>query len=344
MLRDITEKKFKSALCRSSIAVPVIFAIAISYCETSLYFAEKKIVVPFSLLMGVYAAFSLLWLTVVPSGMNCRGNKFEIFVNLFPVELLLMAVFMQYHTAAAAVLLPIPVILTVILGILLRKNERSRGAVHNEKQHDIRLMRFFVTVAAIVFFVPGIMSMFVYNLEPLTYKPDAKAVAAQEQNADEPPAFLEKFSATEWAKCDNGERITLIQQLADYEAEKLGIPKVPVKSVKINSLIFGYYDDEKREIAVDLEHMQEGDAKSVAVTIIHETYHAYQYYLAKNIDFNSEISKTAYFDSARTWRDNAENYISGYEDIDGYLAQPLEKDAREYAEKEYESLRPIIDA
>ena len=47
----------------------------------------------------------------------------------------------------------------------------------------------------------------------------------------------------------------------------------------------------------------------------HETYHAYQYYLAKNIDFNSEISKTAYFDTARSWRDNSLNYIDGHENL-----------------------------
>lgn len=343
-IKNITKWQVKAALCRLSIAIPIAFIFAAAYCRTSLYYLESKTSVQFSLVISIYAGFLLLWENIVPMRFGCRKNKFEFFANLFPVELLLMAVFSQYHPMIAVILLCVPVTLTVVFGIILRRGERSRGAAHDEKRHDIRAMRFFVTVSAIVFLVPGIFTLFVYDLESRKYTPDAKAVAAQEQTQEETPAFLKKFGEDEWAKCGSEERITLIQLLSNYEAEKLGIPKTSVVSGRIDLITLGYYDDEKNEIVVDIEHMREDSVQDVTVTILHETYHAYQYYLAKNIDFNSEISKTAYFDTARSWRDNSLNYIDCHENHKEYFAQPLEESARAFAQEEYERLKPMIEA
>lgn len=80
-------------------------------------------------------------------------------------------------------------------------------------------------MSAIVFLVPGIFSLFVYDFESRKYTPDTKSVAAQEQAQEETPSFLKKFCEDEWTKCSSEERITLIQLLSNYEAEKLGIPK-----------------------------------------------------------------------------------------------------------------------
>ena len=41
-IKDITEKQFKSALCRLSIAIPFTFIFAAAYCRTSLYYPESK--------------------------------------------------------------------------------------------------------------------------------------------------------------------------------------------------------------------------------------------------------------------------------------------------------------
>ena len=181
-IKDIKERRFKSALCRLSIAIPFTFIFAAAYCRTSLYYPESKTSVQFSLLISIYAGFLLLWENIVPMRFGCRGNRFEIFANLFPTGLLLMAVFSQYHPVTAVILLCVPAMLTAVFGIILRRGERSRGAAHDEKRHDIRAMRFFVTVSAIVFLVPGIFSLFVYNFESRKYTPDTNSVAAQERH------------------------------------------------------------------------------------------------------------------------------------------------------------------
>lgn len=82
-IKDITERQFKSALCRLSIAIPFTFIFAAAYCRTSLYYPESKTSVQFSLLISIYAGFLLLWENIVPMRFGCRGNRFEIFANLF---------------------------------------------------------------------------------------------------------------------------------------------------------------------------------------------------------------------------------------------------------------------
>lgn len=96
---------------------PVHVHFAAAYCRTSLYYPESKTSVQFSLLISIYAGFLLLWENIVPMRFGCRGNRFEIFANLFPVGLLLMAVFSQYHPVTAVILLCVPAMLTAVFGI-----------------------------------------------------------------------------------------------------------------------------------------------------------------------------------------------------------------------------------
>ena len=69
-------------------------------------------------------------------------------------------------------------------------------------------------------------------------------------------------------------------------------------------------------------------------TVFHEVYHLYQHYVVNNIDWNSDFSRSAYFATARAWKENQENYIKSDGTEEGYWLyskQPLEESAREYA-------------
>ena len=63
-------------------------------------------------------------------------------------------------------------------------------------------------------------------------------------------------------------------------------------------------------------------------TVAHEVFHAYQDYLAENIDWNSAVTDSAYFDEALRWKKNGEDYLRG----EGYYEQPLEVSARDYSD------------
>lgn len=68
--------------------------------------------------------------------------------------------------------------------------------------------------------------------------------------------------------------------------------------------------------------------------VCHEVFHAYEYYVVDNIDFDSDmVQNNYYFKNARKWRDNIKNYVPGIVDYEMYSDQPLEADARQYAEE-----------
>ena len=66
-------------------------------------------------------------------------------------------------------------------------------------------------------------------------------------------------------------------------------------------------------------------------------------YVVENIDRDDAATQAAYYDQARRWLRNYQTgYISGEEDLLGYYCQPLEADARAYAEEETERLQELI--
>ena len=78
-------------------------------------------------------------------------------------------------------------------------------------------------------------------------------------------------------------------------------------------------------------------------TICHEVRHSLQFQIVSSIDWDNPIFQTTYFDEPRSWFENQENYKSawlyGFEE---YENQPLEVDAREYAERETEKIMSYV--
>ena len=66
-------------------------------------------------------------------------------------------------------------------------------------------------------------------------------------------------------------------------------------------------------------------------------HHAFVHYTVENIDYDSElVQENYYYKQAREWKENTENYISSNTNYDEYRNQPIEADARDYAEERVE--------
>lgn len=138
-----------------------------------------------------------------------------------------------------------------------------------------------------------------------------------------------------WKKWSVTEKITIMQRLVDFETEKLGIPSIPITADMIGEYTLGAYSNETNEMWINTEHLVRSSASECIQTICHETYHSYQYYLVKTLDWDNPALSTAYFEELRSWVKNQNNYKSAW--IYGfsmYESQPLEVTAREYAEEE----------
>lgn len=96
----------------------------------------------------------------------------------------------------------------------------------------------------------------------------------------------------------------------------------------------GYYIDSSKEIFINYKYLNEGELKDVLQTILHEMHHAFVHYTVENIDYESElVQDNYYYKQAREWKENTENYISSNINFDEYQNQPIEADARAYAEE-----------
>ena len=287
-----------------------------------------------------FGIFLALWCCYSPCEKACRGGfLLELMFYLFPFELLLLLVFAQYHPVISILLLACLIGGTAAFRIQLYREAGDRARSPKLRaRHRFAASRLFVVLAAVLLIVPSLVSVFGYSLETPSYTPSQAAMeeisALTQENAeaqDPATAFLNVFRADAWEACGPEARITALQTLHDYEAEKLGMPAVPLSAARISPDTLGYYSPGENEILVDLERLQSADPMDAIDTTLHETYHAFEFFLIGQIDWDAAYTKNAYFDEARSWYENGQNYVNAETDFDAYYEQPLEASAREFA-------------
>lgn len=140
-----------------------------------------------------------------------------------------------------------------------------------------------------------------------------------------------------WDKLNVAEKERVIRSIALIEKEELGIcndVEITVSTEKMSDYTCGYYIDSSKEIFINYKYLNEGEVEDVLQTILHEMHHAFVHYTVENIDYESELVRNNYYyKQAREWKENTENYISSSLNYDEYRNQPIEADARAYAEE-----------
>ena len=339
---------WKRILYKSSIFIPIVFICYIFSVPITIYIREINLylgygMTPFSLLV-----LSLLWLCCSPFRKGCcDGSWSELLFNLVPVECFLILVFAQWHFVIALFAGTATVSADIAFMLALRRDEQTFSVSEKRhRQNKAAAKRFSVFAAAVICAVPCFISFFVFDLKSPIYEAEQE-ILKQIFSREDPDTGEETdlFAAHEalmlcfwenvWKDYSVQEKITLLQELGDLEAQRLGIPSVPIKSEKLSTYMLGAYDWSTKEIWIDLEHLEESPIEDCITTICHEVFHSQQDYLVENIDWESEITQSEYFSEARAWRDNASNYQSAIAtDYDTYAQQPLEASAAAYAEEE----------
>ena len=124
-------------------------------------------------------------------------------------------------------------------------------------------------------------------------------------------------------------RLEALRSISETYAKMLNIPVVPLElSADLAPNNMGYYQDVTKTITINARLVDEQPisvetAKQAIGTVIHETYHAYQYraaYSPKKYGLDPTV--------AARWRENARNYCSFEENPMQYWLQPLEVYAR----------------
>ena len=137
----------------------------------------------------------------------------------------------------------------------------------------------------------------------------------------------------EWAKLSSGEKLSVLQTIANIERNYFGLPnEVTVVSGALEKDLLGHYNDNTHTVCISVDSLEHDDARECLDTITHECYHSYQ---ARQVDAlrgaDKELKGLRLFQAARAYGQEYACYKDVDSDPEGYWNQDLEKHARAYA-------------
>lgn len=301
---------------------------------------------------------TVVWLCCSPFKRGtCNGTITELLFNIVPVEFVLMLAFAQWHFVIALLITLTVVVGEIALFRTLKKDEQKhKFSQKRHRRYQFVFRRCSVLGVAVLCAVPCLLSIFVYGVESPTYKAteelwnqlfyETEVVETNKSdNLYEKKAELWSYLQEEnWGRLSIQERITVIQELVDFESGVLGIPTVPITSAMIGITTLGAYDNESNQMWINTEHLANSPVQEVISTTVHEVHHSYVDYLVSTLDWNNPAMNSAYFAELRELMDSQKNYKSARNyGFDAYENQPLEVAAREYASEETARIMTYIE-
>ena len=262
-------------------------------------------------------------------------------VSVLIVESFFFMIFLQYHYVIAAFFL----LAVVVAWLLSFQWLMSARPFHRRTRGFFRFCRdkaslMCACIAVIILLVPSSIGLYREYLDVYSEKERTQLVEkVSAEDVDEEDVskdrLTERLSA--WDELDINERFSLLCEVGVREEKYLGIAdyaQIIMTYEKIDKATIAYYDDEENRISVNIDELNNASAELCVKGVLHEVFHAFQYDLVRSLDFDSEtVRNSQYFSTARQWKENMDNYISGYRDFDAYEAQPLEKSARAHADE-----------
>ena len=336
----------KQILYKSSIVFPILFGFYIYNNSTEIYIHELNFYIADSLMPMAVFAFTIIWLQTSPFKSGCDGTFFELLFSLIPIQCVLFLIFAQYHFYIAIILMGTLVISNVAFDIYLHKLE----CYVSDDDLWLARERFCVLSMVVIMLVPSFIAVFVYKLQSPLYQSKQEIWnsifddAVYEQVIDkksEHPDFFSFFQQEQWETFSLEEKTALLQQLADFESDKLGIPHRFIVNVeKLDAYTQG--SQKFLVLQIDSAHVNNDACEEVIHTLLHELYHGFQEYVTDNINWDDEVAESAYFAEAREWRNNISSYVPAEYDYEAYKEQPLEASANEYAETETKWIYSVL--
>lgn len=147
----------------------------------------------------------------------------------------------------------------------------------------------------------------------------------------------------QWSSLSDEAKIQVLQAIENHTAFEAGRLNCPVVGKFLytgnDGVVLGTYDPQSKVIYVnssqfDAESKYGKTSETLVTTCLHEGRHAYQHQVADGIITHNDPAE------AEAWKDNLSdgNYISFKENPRAYYNQPVEVDARRFAEEKYTEL------
>ncbi len=356
MYSENTAKKKKAGLfdedrgrfleiCLRFIPLSLFIVFSSVVMKLELYFSF------FELHCNTYSTACIFMILIALTQNIFSGQKFYsktipglIISSFVSVEACLLLVLAQYYPIIAVIIAILSIAAFFGIRYFVRQlNAPNRHRILNFDSKCSKVaFRLSAFIAAVALVIPSGMGMykeyFSYTLTDEQWADfyDWYNSLESEAPTEEADPNAEKLSElSKWDKLDVGDRERLIRIIAEIEKEYLGIGyfDVEVNTEKMPENRLAYYSPFTQDIYINYRYLNETELENAIITILHELHHAYVYYTIETIDFDSpEVQNSFYYESARQWKANSENYISGSLSYDDYYNQPIERDARAHAE------------
>lgn len=135
-----------------------------------------------------------------------------------------------------------------------------------------------------------------------------------------------------WDELPIDKRLGILQTVANVEMQELGVnTQLKITSTSLEPNTLGCYREYDHIIKIDIEHLMNSRSHDVLKTVLHECRHAYQYKTIEMLDGIGNEYKNLYLcREVQRFKKEFENYEESTND--GYWHNPVEIDARHYAE------------
>ena len=332
--------------------LPLFFTLGIfvAFKGYRLYFNDIHLSLGyFESFLVMTAAFCFVQFAVNSNNM-LRTTKLGIAIGtLLTVETVCFILFAQYHILLSVLIIFSTVFLSIKLKKYIFNINKDRIVTFKQKRFCSMKSHALITgVICLILIIPSVIGIYdEYYKDSLSAEEwaafvewfnEGKETESEPKEIKSIPSVLEGID--KWDKQSKKDKERIVRAVALLEKEHFGIPddiEIVITTEKLEDGLYGYYDHRSKVISVNFEHLNESELKDVLKTILHEMHHAYVYYTVSTIDFSdSDVKNNLYYQKAWEWKRNTENYISSSQGYEKYKNQPIEVDARAYAEERVE--------
>lgn len=151
------------------------------------------------------------------------------------------------------------------------------------------------------------------------------------------------LTGSKWTELSDEKKLEVLQTIENHTAFEAGRLSCPVVGKFLytgtDGVVLGTYDPKKQVIYVNSSQFASDsrygkDSEAIVTACLHEGRHAYQHQVSEGIVLHDNKAETD------AWKENlAEgNYISFRDNPRAYYNQPVEVDARRFAEEKYSEI------
>ena len=306
----------------------VLFGLLFKYKSFNLYLEL------FDFSFGSVASFITAISVCFTVQILCSLNPFlssakegMFFSSVLTIEMVLFLFFVEKHFIISVLIFVGILLLTLIINIkTLDENTKDKQLTVELRQWCISYSNTLVCILlCFIMVIPTGIGI---------YEEFFKAPVSSEEQ-EEIKTQCDTYLLT-WDNLSFEEKKEAVKVFGRIESTNLGLDgtvKIGVRVTDMDESTLGYYRDNEKNIYISEEHLRYGDLIDILGTVAHEMHHAFAYSVINSVDYNSDLVKnSSYFEKARNWKYNSENYTPAASNYEDYYKQALERDARAYAE------------